>query len=185
MASACWLFKSEPDVFSFEDLVAKKTTSWEGVRNFQARNFLRDQIQLGDRVLFYHSSCDVPAVMGTATVSRTGYPDPTQFDRRSEYYDPKSTEDAPRWFMVDITVDRALARPVTLEEMRGAAGLEDMKLLRRGMRLSIQPVTRAEWDVVLSLGSRKAGNSQAERAASRRRAKSGGPALPDRDPVKR
>lgn len=151
-----WLFKSEPDTFSFDDLLKEKeqTAHWDGVRNYQARNFLRDQIQLGDGVLFYHSSCATPAVVGTATVVRTGYPDHTQFDPKSKYHDPKSNPDDPRWFMVDVKADKALSSPVTLAEMREVEALAGMKLLQRGMRLSIQPVEKPEWDVILKMGKR-------------------------------
>lgn len=152
-----WLFKSEPDHFSYQALLAAKdqTTFWHGVRNYQARNLLRDEIKNGDGVLFYHSNCDQPAVIGTAKVVREGYPDHTQFDRKSDYYDADAKKDEPRWYMVDIKAERALARPVTLEEMRDVPALEEMKLLKRGMRLSVQPVTEREWNTILKLGARK------------------------------
>jgi len=126
--------KSEPDVFSIDDLAKAKnqTTVWDGVRNYQARNLLRDEIAVGDGVLFYHSSVDPPAVAGLARVVRAGYPDPTQFDPKSDYYDKASPRDAPRWFSVDIAFDRKLSRPVTLPELRGEPALADMVLLRRG-----------------------------------------------------
>ncbi len=149
-----WLFKSEPTTFSFDDLCKSKdqTTFWHGVRNYQARNSLRDDVAKGDGVLFYHSSCAVPAVVGTAKVVRAGYPDHTQFDPKSDYYDPTATEDAPRWFMVDIKADQTFAHPVTLEAMREIEALEGMKLLKRGMRLSVQPVTVGEWKAILGMG---------------------------------
>ena len=149
--------KSEPDVFSIDDLAKAKnqTTGWDGVRNYQARNLLRDDIAVGDGVLFYHSSVDPPAVAGLARVVRAGYPDPTQFDPKSDYYDKDSPRDAPRWFSVDIAFDRKLPRPVTLPELRGEAALADMVLLRRGSRLSVQPVTPAEWKRILAMGDRK------------------------------
>jgi predicted RNA-binding protein with PUA-like domain len=149
--------KSEPDVFSIEDLAKAKsqTTGWDGVRNYQARNLLRDEIAVGDGVLFYHSSVDPPAVAGLARVVRAGYPDPTQFDPKSDYYDKDSPRDAPRWFSVDIAFDRKLTRPVTLPELRGEAALADMVLLRRGSRLSVQPVTPAEWKRIVAMGDRK------------------------------
>jgi predicted RNA-binding protein with PUA-like domain len=152
-----WLFKSEPDHFSWQALLESKdkTTFWHGVRNYQARNLLRDEIEKGDGVLFYHSSCEVPAVMGIATVVREGYPDHTQFDPDSDYYDPDSTEEEPRWFMVDIKAEKELARPVTLEEMRKVPALKEMKLLKRGMRLSVQPVSEREWKAIVELGSSK------------------------------
>ena len=149
--------KSERDVFSIDDLARAKnqTTGWDGVRNYQARNLLRDEIAVGDGVLFYHSSVDPPAVAGLARVVRAGYPDPTQFDPKSEYHDQGSPRDAPRWFSVDIAFDRKLARPVTLPELRAEPALQDMVLLRRGSRLSVQPVTAAEWKRILAMGDRK------------------------------
>ncbi len=154
MARGYWLMKTEPDTFSWDDLMKEpgQTTHWDGVRNYQARNFLRDRIRVGDGVLFYHSSTDPPAAVGTATVVKTGYPDPTQFDRKSKYHDPKSNRDNPRWFVVDIKADKAFKRPVTLKEMRENPGLEKMKLIQRGMRLSVQPVTAAEWKIVTKMG---------------------------------
>ncbi len=151
-----WLMKSEPDVFSIDDLAKAKqqTTGWDGVRNYQARNLLRDEIKVGDGVLFYHSSVDPPAVVGLARVVRAGYPDPTQFDAKSDYYDQGSKPDDPRWFSVDIAFDRKLARPVTLPELRAEPALADMVLLQRGSRLSVQPVTPAEWKKILALGAR-------------------------------
>jgi len=129
---------------------------WDGVRNYQARNHLRDDFSVGDGVLFYHSQARPPAVVATATVVRAGFPDPTQFDRRSPGFDPKATRDAPRWVAVDIRLDRELARPVTLTEMREVRGLEKMVLLRKGSRLSVQPVSAGEWQIVNRLGSRDA-----------------------------
>ena len=153
MARGFWLMKTEPGTFSWDDLLREpgQTTPWDGVRNYQARNFLRDQIQVGDAVLFYHSSTDLPAAVGAAKVVKAGYPDPTQFDRKSKYHDPKSNRD-PRWFVVDIKADKAFKRPVTLKEMREKPGLEKMKLIQRGMRLSVQPVTAAEWKIVTKMG---------------------------------
>jgi predicted RNA-binding protein with PUA-like domain len=152
-----WLMKSEPDVFSIDDLAGARnaTTGWDGVRNYQARNLLRDEIAVGDSVLFYHSSVDPPGVAGLARVVRAGYPDPTQFDPKSDYYDKDSPRDAPRWFSVDIAFDRKLARPVTLPELRDEPALADMVLLRRGSRLSVQPVTPAEWKRIVAMGDRK------------------------------
>ena len=152
-----WLMKSEPDVFSIDDLAKakKQTTGWDGVRNYQARNLLRDEIAVGDGVLYYHSSVDPPAVVGLARVVKAGYPDPTQFNPKSDYYDPDSPPDAPRWFSVDIAFNRKLPRPVTLPELRADPALGDMVLLRRGSRLSVQPVTAAEWKRILALGDGK------------------------------
>lgn len=158
MAARYWLFKSEPDVFSIDDLARapKQTTFWNGVRNFQARNLLRDEIKTGDGVIFYHSSADPPGAAGLAEVSRGGYPDPTQFDARSEYHDPDAKADEPRWFMVDIRFAEKFARFVPLEELRANPALNDMVLLRRGSRLSVQPVSPAEWKAIVAMGRRKA-----------------------------
>ena len=157
MAKRYWLMKSEPDVFSFHDLTREPglTTCWDGVRNYQARNYLRDEIRVGDGVLFYHSSADPKAVVGTAKVVKAGYPDPTQFDRRHKYYDPKSSKAEPRWYVVDIKAEKAFKRPVVLEEMRGVPALKNMRLLQRGQRLSVMPVGAAEYRVVVRLGSRE------------------------------
>jgi len=148
---AYWLFKSEPDAFSIDDLARAKQTAWEGVRNYQARNFLRDEVKAGDGVLFYHSSCKPMAVVGTAKVVRAAYPDPTQFDRKSHYHDAKATPDAPRWFLVDVAFDSRFAHPVTLDEMKAMPALKEMVLLKRG-RLSIQPVRAAEWRAIVKRG---------------------------------
>jgi predicted RNA-binding protein with PUA-like domain len=144
-----WLMKSEPDEFSIDDLVAvpTQTVAWFGVRNYQARNFMRDQMKLGDKVLFYHSSCDEPGVAGLAEVCSAPYPDATQFDTKSKYFDAKSKRDEPRWMLVDVKLVKK-TRLLSLAEMRETAGLEEMVILRRGNRLSITPVTAAEWKVV-------------------------------------
>lgn len=157
MARQYWLMKTEPDTFSWDDLLEEpgRTTTWDGVRNYKARNLLRDDFRVGDGVLFYHSSAEPRAVVGTAKVVRAGYPDPTQFDRGSRYHDPKSSKDEARWFAVDIRADRAFDRPVTLQEMRRTPGLEDMVVLRRGNRLSVTPVTAREWEIVNRLGRRE------------------------------
>jgi predicted RNA-binding protein with PUA-like domain len=141
-----WLMKSEPDEVSIDDLAAapKKTVAWFGVRNYQARNFMRDDMRVGDLVLFYHSSCPEPGIAGIAKVSRLAYPDATQFDRNSKYYDPKSTAAAPRWFNVDVTFVKK-TRLVALAEMRGHRELATLRVLQRGNRLSITPVTPAEY----------------------------------------
>lgn len=136
----CWLVKSEPDCYSFDQLVADGRTAWEGVRNYQARNYMRDDMRVGDLVLYYHSSTAVPAVVGIAKVASQPYPDATQFDPDNEYYDPKATEAAPRWFLVDLEPVRPLPRPVTLEELRADPDLAGMQLLARGNRLSVMPV---------------------------------------------
>jgi predicted RNA-binding protein with PUA-like domain len=144
-----WLMKSEPDEFSIDDLAKapKKTTPWFGVRNYQARNFMRDEMRLGDLAFFYHSSCPEPGIAGIVEVSRLAYPDATQFDPESGYYDAKATRAAPRWFNVEVKLVRK-TRLVTLPELRAVHGLEDMVILRRGNRLSITPVTAAEWKIV-------------------------------------
>ncbi len=153
MAVRYWLMKTEPTTYSIDDLEseADQTTCWEGVRNYQARNLLRDEIKTNDRVLFYHSACKEPAVVGTATVSRVGYPDSHALDRRSKYYDPKSDPDKPTWYMVDIMLDRKFDQPVTLAALRKRAGLKEMVLLQKGSRLSVQPVKKKEFDTVLKM----------------------------------
>ena len=150
-----WLFKSEPTAYSFTDLINEpdQIAEWDGVRNYQARNFMRDQMKVGDGVLFYHSSTSPQAVVGIARVVRDGYPDHTAWDPADQHYDPKSTPENPIWFMVDIRAEKQFARPVTLEELKGNPQLRNMLLLRRGMRLSIQPVTQEEWDEIVALGS--------------------------------
>ena len=152
-----WLLKNEPECFSIQDLAAaaNQTTFWDGVRNYQARNFLRDEISLGDGVLFYHSSASPPAVVGTARVARAGYPDPTQFDPTDDHCDPDSPRDAPRWFAVDITFEEKFPRPLPLPELRADPALADMVLLQKGSRLSVQPVSAAEWKRILKLGARR------------------------------
>lgn len=149
--SRCWLFKSEPEAFSIDDLASAKnrTTHWTGVRNYQARNMLRDEIKVGDPVLFYHSSTNPTAIVGTAKVVRGGYPDFTAWDVTSPYYDPKSSIDAPRWFMVDIQLIEKFSQPLTLQFLRTVEELNDMVLLRKGSRLSVQPVTPEEYAAVL------------------------------------
>jgi predicted RNA-binding protein with PUA-like domain len=145
-----WLMKSEPAEFSIEDLARSpgKTAPWTGVRNYQARNFMRDGMRVGDGVLFYHSSCPEPGIAGIAEVASTAYPDATQFDPKSPYHDPKSSRENPRWMLVDVKLVKK-TRLLSLEEMRAAPALVDMVTLRRGNRLSITPVTPAEWKAVL------------------------------------
>ena len=152
-----WLMKSEPDEFSIDDLVRArgKTTPWFGVRNYQARNYMRDAMRPGDGVLFYHSSCAVPGIAGLAAVASAPYPDETQFDPKSPYFDPKSRREEPRWMLVDVKlVRKTLLLP--LDELRGQAALGDMVILRRGNRLSVTPVTAAEWKAVGRLLARDA-----------------------------
>ncbi len=152
MARRYWLFKSEPSAYSYDDLVNDGVAEWDGVRNFQARNLLRDDIKEGDELLFYHSTAKPMAVIGTARVARGGYPDHTAWDPNSEHPDAKSTPDNPIWYMVDIQSQDKFAEPLTLEMLRQVPELQDMMLLRRGSRLSVQPVTQEEWDAVLRLG---------------------------------
>jgi predicted RNA-binding protein with PUA-like domain len=153
-----WLVKSEPSVFSFDDLVASpgRTTGWEGVRNYQARNFMRDDMKVGDLVFFYHSSAEPPAIVGIAEVAREAYVDRTALDPADPHFDPKSKADAPVWMMVDLRAVEPLARPLGLAELRGVTGLDKMVLLQKGSRLSVQPVTPNEWEIVYRLGMRKA-----------------------------
>ncbi len=147
-----WLFKSEPEVYSIDHLARDGTTSWEGVRNYQARNFLRDEVQPGDRVLYYHSRAAPPGVAGVAEVCRAGYPDPFAFEKGHRYHDPKSRKDDPTWFTVDIRFVEKFPAVVSLETLKATPGLGDMVVIRKGMRLSVQPVTREEFEIVLRLG---------------------------------
>jgi predicted RNA-binding protein with PUA-like domain len=146
----CWLYKSEPSTFSIEDLRHVGRTAWEGVRNYQARNHLREA-KVGDQVLFYHSSEQPTAVAGTAKVVKTAYADPSQFDPKSEYFDKDAKREDPRWSLVDIEFVEAFERPVTLDEMKKMPALKSMILLKRG-RLSVQPVTAAEWAAIVNRG---------------------------------
>jgi len=157
MTHKYWLMKTDPDVFSIEDLKSSpdQATHWDGVRNYQARNFMRDDMRAGDRVLFYHSRTD-PAVVGTARVIRSGYPDDTAWDPFSKYYDPKSVPEKPIWYMVDIRLEKVFTRPIPLAGIRGTPGLENMMLLRKGVRLSVQPVTGEEFEIILGLSKKKA-----------------------------
>ena len=150
-----WLMKSEPDEFSIDDLAKapKQTTAWFGVRNYQARNFMRDDMRVGDRAFFYHSSCPEPGIAGIVEISRLAYPDATQFDPKSDYYDPKSTRDAPRWLNVDVKLVRKTPL-VSVQALRETKGLQDMVTLRRGNRLSITPVTAAEWKIIEKLAEK-------------------------------
>jgi predicted RNA-binding protein with PUA-like domain len=149
-----WLLKSEPDSFSIDDLAKapKQTTVWDGVRNFQARNTLRDSMKKGDLAFFYHSSCEVPGIAGIVSIAREGYPDATAFDPKDHHYDADSNKDAPRWYVVDVKLVRKLKRVITLDELRVHADkkLKDFVLLRRGNRLSVLPVSQKDWDFILS-----------------------------------
>jgi predicted RNA-binding protein with PUA-like domain len=150
-----WLMKSEPDTFGIDHLARAKnqTSAWDGVRNFQARNYLRNDMKVGDLAFFYHSSCEVPGIVGTMKVMREGYPDKTAFDPKNDHYDSDSNPDKPRWYVVDVKLEKKFDRIVSLDELRQHAGgnLKDMIVLKRGNRLSITPVTKTEWDFIASL----------------------------------
>ncbi|MDG1513915.1 MAG: EVE domain-containing protein [Mariniblastus sp.] len=153
-----WLMKSEPDCFSIDDLAEEEnqTTCWDGVRNYQARNFIRDDMKKGDKVLFYHSSTKPPGVAGVATIVKESYPDFTAFDPKDKHFDPKSKQETPRWFMVDIKLEKKMKRFVSLEELRSVKSLEGMVLLQKGSRLSIQPVTKKQFETVCKLAEKSA-----------------------------
>jgi predicted RNA-binding protein with PUA-like domain len=153
MARNYWLMKSEPATFSLDDLrrAPHQTTCWDGVRNYQARNFMRDAMHTGDRVIFYHSGKQ-PAAVGTAEIVKAGYPDHTAWDPQSAHPDPRSTPDKPVWYMVDVHFTSAFAAPVSLQTLRATPSLADMLLLRRGNRLSLMPITRQEFDTIVKLG---------------------------------
>jgi predicted RNA-binding protein with PUA-like domain len=161
-----WLLKSEPDCFSYDDLVAspRKTTHWSGVRNYQARNFMRDNMRKGDGVLFYHSSAEPAGIVGTAEIVRGGYPDFTAWDPSNEHFDPKSSEDDPIWYMVDVRAGARFRQFLDLPGLRHVPELERMELLRKGSRLSVQPVRPEEWQAVLRMG---AGSAPAGRGRAR------------------
>ncbi len=148
-----WLMKSEPDAFSIDDLQRVGREPWNGVRNYQARNFMRDGMKVGDGVMFYHSNTKVPGIVGLATVASEAYPDDTQFDPRSDYYDPKATREEPRWMLVDVAFERKLRDTISLDEIKLHADAlgEGFALTARGNRLSILPVTAAQWKLLLSL----------------------------------
>ena len=148
---AHWLMKSEPDDYSIDDLERDGSEPWDGIRNYQVRNMFRDDMKIGDQALFYHSSCKVPAVVGVMTISSAAYPDPTQFDSRSNHYDAKSKQEEPRWLLVDVAFDRKLKRPITLKELKEHPGLHDFLLNKRGNRLSVFPVSKDHWNLILGL----------------------------------
>jgi predicted RNA-binding protein with PUA-like domain len=151
-----WLVKSEPDAYSIADLERDTRTRWEGVRNYQARNLMRDEMSVGDGVLYYHSSCEPPGIAGLARVASEPYPDPTQFDRRSKYHDEASSPESPRWWLVDVEFVEAFPVLLPLSLLREQPELEGMALLRKGQRLSVQPVSAEEWRAVLKLAKREA-----------------------------
>jgi predicted RNA-binding protein with PUA-like domain len=146
-----WLMKSEPDTFSIDDLKRKKREAWDGVRNYQARNFMRDDMRVGDGVFFYHSNCAEPGIAGLAEVASDAYPDPSQFDPKSKYFDAASSRDNPRWMLVDVKFVKKLKRVITLDELKNHPKLEGMTLLRKGNRLSVMPVDATEWKYILGL----------------------------------
>jgi predicted RNA-binding protein with PUA-like domain len=150
-----WLMKSEPSSFSIDDLKARKSTLWDGVRNFQARNFMTNEMKVGDQVVFYHSNAEPPGAAGVAEVSGAAEPDPTAFDPDSKYYDPKSTPANPIWHCVRIKFKKRFRRLVSLEEMRNHKGLVELPLLRKGNRLSVQPVGKKEFEIICALGDSK------------------------------
>ncbi|MEC7120753.1 MAG: EVE domain-containing protein [Pseudomonadota bacterium] len=145
---AYWLMKSEPEVFGIDHLAQQQQSLWDGVRNYQARNFMR-QMQVGDTALFYHSNCKIPAIVGVMRISRAGYPDPTQFDPDSPYYDPKSTVDQPRWTAVDVAFVEKWAQPLSLQALKAMPELADLALVKKGNRLSLMPLTETEWHAVM------------------------------------
>jgi predicted RNA-binding protein with PUA-like domain len=146
-----WLMKSEPEDYSIDDLERDGREPWDGIRNYQARNMMRDDMKVGDKVLFYHSNCKEPGVVGIARVASEPYPDPTQFDKKSKYYDEKSNKDDPRWVLVDVEFEKKLPRTVTLSEIKANDKLDDMILTRRGNRLSVMPVSAKHWKIILGM----------------------------------
>lgn len=145
-----WLMKSEPDEFSIDDLKNVTQEPWDGVRNYQARNFMRDDMQVGDQVLFYHSNCDVPGIVGIAKVASEPYPDPTAFDPEDKHYDPKSDPDNPRWILVDVAYVRHTDRTISLKELKAMPELEEFQLVKRGNRLSVMPVSKTHFDTIIA-----------------------------------
>lgn len=148
-----WLMKTEPTIFSVDDLAKKpdQTEPWDGVRNYQARNLLRNEMRRGDFAFFYHSSCKPPGIAGIVEIVREGYPDPTAFDLKSPYYDPKTTPEKPQWYRVDVRLVRKLKRFITLEELKQQPALSDMTVLRKGNRLSVMPMTSQQWQTILEM----------------------------------
>ncbi|MBP6299528.1 MAG: EVE domain-containing protein [Arenimonas sp.] len=147
-----WLMKSEPDAFSIDDLMKVKKEPWSGVRNYQARNFMWKDMKIGDGILFYHSNAKIPGIAGLAKVASKAYPDPTQFDPESDYWDPKATQEKPRWFLVDVSFERKFKEVLSLEKLKANAEiLGDFVLLNRGTRLSVLPVTKTQWQTILKL----------------------------------
>lgn len=148
---AYWLMKSEPETYSIEDLKRDRVEPWDGIRNYQARNMMRDDMKVGDSAFFYHSSCPEPGIVGVMTIASKPYPDPTQFDRKSKYYDPKSSKDDPRWQLVDVKFRRKFRRTIPLQDLKARPELGDLILNRRGNRLSIMPVSKDHWDIIMGM----------------------------------
>ena len=146
-----WLMKSEPETFSIDTLLKKKISGWDGVRNYQARNYMRDSMKKGDLIFFYHSSCEIPGIVGLAKVRKESHPDPTQFDPKSNYYDSKATLEKPRWFMVEVEFVEKFKEIITLTDLKNTKGLEKMLVVQKGSRLSINPVTDLEFKIIRSL----------------------------------
>ena len=146
-----WLMKSEPDAYSIDDLERDGRDMWDGIRNYQARNMMRDDMKIGDEIFFYHSNCDEPGIVGIAKVASEPYPDPTQLDKKSKYFDPKSSKDDPRWCLVDVEFLRKTKRNITLTEIKAQKSLDDMILTRKGNRLSVMPVSKKHWNKILSI----------------------------------
>jgi predicted RNA-binding protein with PUA-like domain len=146
-----WLMKSEPSEYSIDHLKRDKVEHWDGVRNYQARNMMRDQMKIGDLAFLYHSNCDEIGIVGVMTVHKESYPDHTAFDPKDKHYDPKSDPDKPRWFMVDVKYKRKMKRVISLQELRETKGLDDMALVRKGNRLSVMPVSEDEWNLILTM----------------------------------
>ena len=148
---AKWLMKSEPTEFGIDDLEAQGTEPWDGIRNYQARNMIRDEMKPGDQAFFYHSSCAIPGIVGIMEVASAAYPDPTAFDPEDRHFDPSSDPENPRWFLVDVRFGRKLRRTIALSELKDCPELAELPLVRRGNRLSVMPVSTDEWDFILSL----------------------------------
>lgn len=151
MSKKYWLIKSEPSAYSIDDLIRDKKTFWSGVRNYQARNYMRDEMKIGDKVLFYHSNAEPTAVVGICEIIKEGYPDFTAFDHEDSHFDPKSKLDSPTWMMVDVQIVEKLARPITLDEIKNNSKLQNMKLVQRGNRLSVMPIEKKEFDEIVKL----------------------------------
>ena len=148
-----WLIKSEPDVFSIDDLAKSKTTHWDGVQNYQARNFIRDEMKIGDKVIFYHSNAEPPAAVGICEIIKEAYPDFSAFDPEDSHYDPKSKKDSPTWFMFNVKFVKKFSRPVSITEIKANKKLQKMSLVQRGNRLSVMPITKDEFDEIVRMGN--------------------------------